>query len=72
MNDLVWIKTFPDEAAAQRACRLLSEHGVECVVAEDQGKVAYVSLPPMRGYRLGVRADDVRAALELIWGQPVH
>ena len=72
MNDLVWIKTFPDESAAKRAYALLSEHGVECILAEDPGKVTYVSLPPIRGYRLGVRADNVRAALELIWGQPVR
>ena len=72
MTDLVWIKTFPDEAAAQRAGALLVEHSIECLVAEDPGKVTYVSLPPMRGYRLGVRADNVRAALELIWGQLVR
>jgi len=72
LTDLVWIKTFADEAAAARAHELLATHGLESIVSEDPGRATYLSLPPLRGFRVGVRADDVRPALELIWGQTAH
>jgi len=72
VTDLVWIKTYADQAAAERARDLLREHGLESIVAEDPGRNTYVSLPPVHGFRVGVRADDVRPALDLLWVQPVR
>jgi len=67
LNDLVWIKTWPDEAAAARVRELLRSMGIESVVAQDPGRELYQRMPPVRGFRLGVHADDVRAALDVLW-----
>lgn len=69
LSDLVWIKTYPDEAAAGRVRDLLKSHGIESVVTEDPGQVLRHLPEPARGIRLGVHADDVRPALEILWNQ---
>ncbi len=67
LRDVVWIKTFPDEAAASQVCELLRPNGIEFVVTEDPGWAAERAPDAIGGYRLGVRADDVRAALTILW-----
>lgn len=68
-RDLVWIKTFPDEAGAARARETLRASGIEAVVSGDRGDSTYRVPAPPAGYRIGVRADAVRAALDLIWSK---
>jgi len=69
-RDLVWIKIFPDETTAARMRDLLRANGIEsfmsCESADGTGRAS--SRDPW--HRLGVRADDVRAALTLAWGRP--
>lgn len=69
LNDLVWIKTWPDQAAAVCVGEELRSMGIESIVAQDPGRELYQRLPPVRGFRLGVRADDVRAALDILWSR---
>ena len=69
LSDLVWIKTYPDEAAAARVRELLKSRGIESVVTEDPGQAMRHLPEPIRGVRLGVRADDVRPALEILWNE---
>lgn len=69
-RDLVWIKTFPDEAAAARAREQLRAGGIESVVSGDRDGSLWRVPPPAPGFRVGVRADDVRAALTIIWSRP--
>jgi hypothetical protein len=54
MTDVVWIKTFPDAGTAGAARERLAARGVESVVADP-------------GFRVGVHADDVKAALAVLW-----
>jgi hypothetical protein len=67
VRDLVWIKTFPDEASAARARRILGANGIEAVVSGERSDAAWQVPPPAPGFRVGVHADDVRAALNLVW-----
>jgi hypothetical protein len=67
LRDIVWITTFPGEAAATRARELLGADGIASVTSEDPDQSTDPALPPTRGLRLGVRADDVRAALTILW-----
>ncbi|MFI5281087.1 MAG: hypothetical protein ACHQU1_11355 [Gemmatimonadales bacterium] len=69
MSDLVWIETFPNEAAADRVRDLLRAHGIEPVVSVEPRQGTEPAAPLLSSIRLGVRADEVRAALTLIWGQ---
>ena len=69
-RDLVWIKTFPDEPAAARAREMLRASGIEAVVSGDRGDAAYRVPPPPAGFRIGVPANAVRAALDLVWSKP--
>ena len=69
MNDLVWIETFPNEDAAERVRQLLRANGIEPVISVDQRQGTEPAAPMLRAIRLGVRADEVRAALTLIWSQ---
>jgi len=69
-RDLVWIKIFPDEAAAARMRDLLRANGIESFMSceSHDGASELPSRSPW--HRLGVRADDVRVALTLAWGRP--
>ncbi|HTT67563.1 MAG TPA: hypothetical protein VMF70_06000 [Gemmatimonadales bacterium] len=69
MTDVVWIKTFPDAETARGARERLAARGVECVVAEHTGYSLPALVPPVPGYRVGVHADDVKAALAVLWDQ---
>ncbi len=66
-RDLVWIRTFPDAASAARARDLLRANGIESVVSGDRGEGPGEASAAPSVFRLGVRADDVRAALTLVW-----
>jgi hypothetical protein len=66
-RDLVWIKTFADEAEAARAREMLHASGIEAVVSSDRGDAAWQAPPPAPGFRIGVHAVDMRAALDLVW-----
>ncbi len=68
-RDLVWIRVFPDEAAAARAQELLRARSIASVVSGARRSAPWQATPPPPGFRLGVRADDVRAALDLVWGE---
>ena len=67
MTDVVWIKTFPDAEAARTARERLSARGVESVVAEHPGYSLPALVPAIPGFRVGVHADDVKAALAVLW-----
>ena len=67
MTDVVWIKTFPDAAAAGAARERLAARGVESVVDEHPGYSLPALVPPVPGFRVGVHADDVKAALAVLW-----
>ena len=72
-RDLVWIKTFPDEAAADCWREALRARGIEAVVSgdgDDAGDTEWRLPARPRGFRLGVRANDVRAALDAVRGGP--
>ena len=69
LRDVVWIKTYPDQATAEGVSELLRSHSIECVVSDDPGRVTYRVPAQDHGFRLGVRADDVRTALEILWSQ---
>lgn len=68
-RDLVWIRVFPDEAGATRMQDALRARGIESVVSGARRSDPWQAAPPPPGFRLGVHADDVRAALDLVWGQ---
>lgn len=68
-RDLVWIRVFPDEAGATRTQDLLRERGIESVVSGARRSDPWQAAPPPPGFRLGVRAADVRAALDFVWGE---
>ena len=68
MTDVVWIKTFPDADAARGARERLAARGVESVVAEHPASSLPTLVPPVAGFRVGVHADDVKAALAVLWG----
>jgi hypothetical protein len=68
-RDVVWIKTFPDETGAARARDRLRAGGIEAVVSGDREGSAYRVPAPPAGYRIGVRAGDLRAALDLVWNK---
>ena len=69
LKDLVWIETFPNEAAADRVRELLRANGIEPVVSVEPRQGTEPSAPLLLAVRLGVRADEVRTALTLIWSQ---
>ncbi len=68
-RDLVWIRTFSGAAAADRARELLRANGIESVVSGERDDGACEAAPAASVFRLGVHADDVRAALTLVWGR---
>ncbi len=68
-RDLVWIRTFSDAAAADRARELLRAKGIESVVSGNRSDGADERVPATSVFRLGVRAEDVRVALKLVWGE---
>jgi hypothetical protein len=69
VSDLVWIQTFPTEAEAARARDLLRAHGIEPVVSVEPSAESRLAAQTPPGIRLGVRADEVRNALTLLWSQ---
>ncbi|HXY69938.1 MAG TPA: hypothetical protein VEH62_10855 [Gemmatimonadales bacterium] len=69
MTDVVWIKTFPSADAARAAERRLAAGGITCVVAEHAGYSLTAMAPQGAGFRVGVHADDVKAALAVLWDQ---
>ena len=69
MKDLVWIQTFPNEAAADRVRDLLLANGIEPVISVEPRQGTEPAAPLLSSIRLGVKAEEVRAALTLIWSQ---
>lgn len=61
LSQLIWIRTYPDDASARTAQRLLDANGIHSIIADDYGGAG----PELRyacGTRLGVREDDVKTA----------
>jgi hypothetical protein len=66
VTEVIWIRLFPSESGAYRARDLLKSHGIDSVVADDSGLGMVATQPFIRGIRLGVRADDLKAALLIL------
>ena len=66
-NDIVWIKTFADADAAQCVGEQLRARGIPFQIGPTSGKTLGLVPPTVPGIRVGVHADDVRAALEIVW-----
>jgi Putative prokaryotic signal transducing protein len=61
LSQLVWIKTYPEDAAARAAQRLLDANGIHSLIADDYGGAG----PALRyacGMRLAVREEDAKTA----------
>ena len=66
MTEVIWIRLFPSESGACRARDLLKAQGIPAVVADDSGLGMQQDQHLIRGVRLGVTADDLKAALALL------
>lgn len=66
MTELVWIRTFPSAIGAYRVRDLLKARGIQAVVADDSGLGTEPSARLIRFIRLGVSADDLKAAMRIL------
>jgi hypothetical protein len=66
VTEVIWIRLFPSESGAYRARDLLRSQGIQAVVTDDSGLGTEHAQRLIRGIRLGVTADDVKAALALL------
>lgn len=65
-DDLVLLRTFPDEPTALLAQSILEANGIGSIVSADSAGRMEPQLPFGRGIRLSIRPDDAEAALELL------
>ncbi|HVM42536.1 MAG TPA: DUF2007 domain-containing protein [Gemmatimonadales bacterium] len=68
MNEVVWIRTYPNELGAYRARDLLKTRGIQAVVADDSGLGMEPAARLIRFIRLGVSVEDLNAALAILDG----
>ena len=68
MNDLVWIRTYPNETGAYRARDVLKARGIQSVVADDSGLGMEPAARLIRFIRLGVTVEDLSTALAILDG----
>jgi hypothetical protein len=61
LSQLIWIKSYPDDASARAAQLLLDANGIHSVIADDYAG-AGPALRYTSGIRLAVRDDDAEAA----------
>jgi hypothetical protein len=65
-EELLVIKTFPNEQAALLAQAILKANGIASIVSADSASQMEPQLQFARGIRLSIRSADAAAAQELL------
>lgn len=65
-EELVLLKTFPDEQTAMLAKSILEANGIASIVSADSASQMEPQLQFGRGIRLSIRSVDAAAARELL------